>query len=420
MGSIRQGQANHKWVFGAGAGARRLRRWRAIPLGCLLAGALLAGLAPAASAAPYEIRGEWLLTIAPHAHQTLHGTALINKLEENGEFSGTIRLESLPGTISGTISGEETSIKAAVKAPQGLVTFVAEKAVVKPSENKVSGSGELYLNGQPVEPATATAVMVKTYKEVQEREAKERQEREEREAREKKEREEREVKEAKERQEREIREAKEKKEKEEQEIRERPAREQKERELKEQQERELKEKALKEQQEQELKEREAKEKQAREQKERELKEQQERGAREAAERAGAGGAALLSIEPTGRTLTVSNRGMISLGLANPNSFSAHGSLKLTITTKASRRAAAHAAASGVKNATLAGAAAFSISGHATEVVKLHLSRSELAALTHRRTIPVLITITTQGTGQPDTSKTYSLTLRTSAAGRHKH
>jgi hypothetical protein len=383
---------------------RHSRRWRSTPLSRvllsgLLGGGLLVALAPAASATPYDLRGEWSIAITPQTLEPLQGAAIIDTMEANGEFSGSLELDKLAGTISGTVSNEETSIKAVVVAPQGTFTFIADKAIVKSAESSVSGSGELYKNGKPFEPATVTATRVKTYKEVQEREARELKEQEEKEAKEKKEREE------KEEEVRREREAKERQAREEQEAKERSAREQKEKELKKR----------------ELEAREAQETQTRELKERELKERQEREAREAAEKGvlnkaaqiptpsdHSGDAPAVSIEPAHRTLTVGRGGAISLGLTNPNAFPAYGRLKLTIIRAATLPGAKHRL-SGRKNLTLTDIS-FSISGHATRVVKIRFSRRGLASLVPQRSSRVLATIITQVGNGPGMSKTYGLTL----------
>jgi hypothetical protein len=151
---------------------------------------LLAALPSGAAAANPEMRGEWQLVLqSPGGNAT--GTAFISvEANPKGEFatSNVVFLGIVHGTFSGTLNGSETSVtvttEAAGPAPEGKFTSTAMKIETNGGGQPViTGSGTLTAGGTPM-PATVTATRVKTYAEVQEREAKEKLEREEQEARE--------------------------------------------------------------------------------------------------------------------------------------------------------------------------------------------------------------------------------------------
>jgi hypothetical protein len=182
--------------------------------------------------------------------------------------------------------------------------------------------------------------------------------------------------------------------------------------------------------EQETQKREAKEKEEREAREaaekaaRELKERQEREAREAVEKAVKPTPVVppivvvtpppVSMLPPGKTLTIGHSGVFSLTLTNPNGSPAHGHLKLTLAKAGKASSAKHHAVG-----TL-GEASFTIAGHGTAVVKMKLSHSGSAELARRKTLHVLITLTTQVDGQPSIGKTFNLTLHAAKPAHGKH
>jgi hypothetical protein len=185
----------------------------------------------------------------------------------------------------------------------------------------------------------------------------------------------------------------------------------------EQAEREAKEKQEKEAQ--EAAEKATREKHEQEQKARELKERQEREAREAAEKAAAkvpppapAVNPLVPVTLAAKTLTLSHGGAISLGLTNPGNSLEYGHLKLVLLK------AGKAASTKSTTGTL-GEASFSIAPHGSEIVKVKLSKSGRAQLTRHKTLRVLVSVTTQASGQPEVTKTHSLTLRAPSA-HHKH
>jgi hypothetical protein len=183
------------------------------------------------------------------------------------------------------------------------------------------------------------------------------------------------------------------------------------------------EKAEREAKERETEAREAAERVAREKAEREAKERREREAREALEKIAPPKilpylpppAPLMPVQVGGKTVTLSHSGAISLGLTNPDNSPVHGHLKLTL-TKGKTSSTKHSLG---KSITL-GEASFSIAAHGTEVVKVKLSRSARAQLIHHKSLRLLLTVTTQASGQPDTIKTYSLTLRAARVAHGKH
>ena len=183
-------------------------------------------------------------------------------------------------------------------------------------------------------------------------------------------------------------------------------------------EREAKEKQEKEAQ--EAVEKVAREKKEQEQKAKELKESQERKAREEAEKALPKSLPIVTITPlmpveVGGKLTLSHSGTISLDLTNPGGAPEHGHLKLTLAKGAKAASTKHSSG----GSTL-GEASFTIAPHGTEVVKVKLSKSGRAQLTRHKTLRVLLTVTTQASGQADAIKTYSLTLRAPKATHGKH
>jgi hypothetical protein len=459
------------------------------PIALLLACMLLAALPAVASATATDVRGEWSITMKAGSN-TLKGTALISKEAdfENKFASSSALFEGiLSGSFSGTLEGSEASVTVITQAagpfPEGK--FVGTKIAVETGVGSLSmkGSGTFTV-GTQVQSGTIVATQIRTYKQIEEQEAREKQEREELEARAAVRGEwelvlnagpqtvkgtalitatantknefasssalfesaipgsfsgtlkgkeasvtvitqaagpfpegkfvgtkiavesndsamsgsgiftlganevpgtivATRIKTYRQIEERE-KEAREKQEKEAQEATEKTARELKERELK----------------------------------ERELKERQEREARVAAEKAAAVKpvpivtvAPLVPVEVGAKTLTVSHAGAISLGLINPGGSTEHGHLVLTLFKKGK--------GSSVKSSTLS-EASFSIAPHGTEVVKLKLSKSGRAQFTHHKSIRVLVAVTTQADGQPDSTKSYTLTLRAAKSAHGKH
>ncbi len=174
------------WLVGG-----RLKRWMRLtaPVGFLLTCMLLAGLPASASASTPAMAGEWELAIM--ANGTIKGRALIvdeANVEEkfasqNVLFDGVIK-----GTFSGTLEGSKASVKITSEAYPPEVEaseFVSSTMTVGTSDGlpTISGSGEL-TSGSQKAPATLIATRIRTYKEIQEQEAREKQEKEEAEARE--------------------------------------------------------------------------------------------------------------------------------------------------------------------------------------------------------------------------------------------
>ncbi|HEX4116886.1 MAG TPA: hypothetical protein VHY18_13550 [Solirubrobacteraceae bacterium] len=314
-----------------------------------------------------NIRGEWELTIETAAH-TAKGTALITTEANAGNdfaSSGTTFEEgTIPGSFSGELKGGEASVTVTTPeyGPIPATDFTSSTIKVTSSADptSLSGTGSVTA-GSSTLPATFTATRTKTYQEIVQRE------------------------------------------KAEQEAREK-------------QEKEAQEKAKAEQEAKEKQAREATEKAARETKEKTEREAKEKQAREAAEKALIA-KSLPGVTPAlvpvqlGSKFTLGHGGSLSLALANPGSAPEHGHLKLTLANGA--KATKHS----TKVSNALGEASFSIAAHGSEVVVVKLSRSARTKLTRHKTLRVLVTITTQASGQPDTTKSQTIVLHASATRR---
>jgi flagellar biosynthesis GTPase FlhF len=336
-----------------------------------------------------DVRGEWTLTATSLAG-TLHGKALITQeADAEGKFAAhTMKWEEvIEGTFTGTLEGSTATVRttnagAPPVLPEGEFNSKEMAVEVGTGTLALSGKGTLALSGVPPMEATLVATRIKSYQEIQERELKEK---------EQKEKEEKEAKEA--------REAREKLEKEEREA--------------------LEAKEAKEKQEaQEVAERTAREQQEKAQHEKEAK---ERESREAQERAVIPKSLpitttlppLVSVGVTSKTLTLGHGNTMSLNITNPNASAVHGHLKLTL--------AKSGKTSSSKHISTLGEATFSITAHGSAIVKVKLSHSGRAELARLKTMHVVVTSTTEASGQSSISKTYSLTLHAAKAPAHgKH
>jgi hypothetical protein len=179
-----------KWL----ARTRSARRMRlTAPTGLLLACLLLAGLPAVASASTPEMRGEWELVITG-PEGTIKGHALIvNEADAQEKFASQSALFEgvIKGTFSGTLEGSKASVEVTSEAysssygSAAASTFISSAMTVGTSKGlpSLSGSGEL-TSGSNKATATLTATRLRTYKEIEEQEAREKLEREEKEARE--------------------------------------------------------------------------------------------------------------------------------------------------------------------------------------------------------------------------------------------
>jgi hypothetical protein len=167
-------------------GTRRMRLMA--PVGLVLACVLLAGFAPTASAANYDIRGEWSieLTATKPGSPGFPGTMVISTMEVGGEFStnGSFLGGLVSGPVSGTVSGNETSITVVVAGPSGTTTFIAPAAAIDAGKNELAGPGTYYTEGTAYETGAVTAKRLRSYQQIVEQEEREQKEREERQARE--------------------------------------------------------------------------------------------------------------------------------------------------------------------------------------------------------------------------------------------
>jgi hypothetical protein len=142
--------------------------------------ALLA-CAAVANAANYDVRGEWEYseTCSPCAQSEFHGTAVIKKMEASGAYTGTQVLERLfSGTVGGTVSENILSLLLTASTPGGEQTFTMPEGTINPATNEFSGAG-YYNGGGPSQPTgTFTAKRIRTLKQIEEQEEKEKFERE--------------------------------------------------------------------------------------------------------------------------------------------------------------------------------------------------------------------------------------------------
>lgn|GEM_PF-3524271 len=162
----------------------------ATSLGLLLACMLLAGFASTATAAPYDMRGEWSLEFKSKNEPTVVDTGVIDKWNSGtGEFSGTFHAGASGGNLEaklqGTLSGTTISLTTTTVAPFGTVTFVSkEESTLNTTANTLTGTGAYYLNGNFSEAGEVSGRRLKSYQEIIEQEERERKEREEQRVRE--------------------------------------------------------------------------------------------------------------------------------------------------------------------------------------------------------------------------------------------
>jgi hypothetical protein len=183
-----------------------VRHLRAALLGCLLVAAVTIAMPASASAATVEMPGEWELVFNKEG-TIIKGVAIISaEANGKGEFASESALfeKVVPGAFTGTLNGARTEASIKVTTQQYATVpateFTSSNIQVQSSGTlSMSGSGTVvYSPGQPGSTsgsATVVATRIKTYKEVQERLAREKHEREEKELQERHEREEAELRE---------------------------------------------------------------------------------------------------------------------------------------------------------------------------------------------------------------------------------
>jgi hypothetical protein len=157
---------------------------------CLLIACVLFATLPATAAASApEMRGEWKIVVKSGA-EAVEGKAIVNK-----EADGQGKFESLPvqflggdtGTFSGTLEGGTATVKTTL-APIGPfegAEFFSTTIAVEVGVNSLalSGEGTITLEKGSKKSGTLVATRIRTYKQIEEQEAKEKEELEEREAR---------------------------------------------------------------------------------------------------------------------------------------------------------------------------------------------------------------------------------------------
>jgi hypothetical protein len=152
---------------------------RTVLFGALLACVLLAGFTTEASATTYDMSGEWAYELTCACSPTLPGTALITHMElTSGEYSGTTLLDGeIPGTFSGTVTGSELSLSLVLPhTPEGELTFTMADGTLETSTNEFSGTGVYNSVGNPS--GEIKAKLLRTLKQIEEKEEKEKFERE--------------------------------------------------------------------------------------------------------------------------------------------------------------------------------------------------------------------------------------------------
>lgn len=283
-----------------------------------------------------NVRGEWSLTLEA-GPEKLKGIALITEqASATNEFASKSALfeGTLGGTFSGKLEGNEAKVTVTTEGSQALMlppgTFTSETIAVSSAFNpaSMSGSGKFTI-GELETTGTLTATKIRSYHQIEEQEAQER--------------------EAKEKQEEEAQIAKEKVE------------------------REAKEKA---------------ELEAKEKREREAREAVEKATKIVLPPPTIlPPAAPMPVTLTTEKLTVPNSGVLSLGLTNPNSSLTSGHLKVTFTSKAK---GAHGKS---KTSTLGEASfSIASKGPGTVKITLsHSTRAELARLKTMHVLVALTT-----------------------------
>ncbi len=306
-----------------------------------------------------NIRGEWSLTLEA-GPEKLKGVALITgQANATNEFASKSALfeGALGGTFSGKLKGNEANVTVTTEGSQTLMlppgTFTSETIAVSTAANPttMSGTGKFTI-GEIETTGTLTATKIRTYRQIEEQEAHER-------------------------------EVKEKQEEEAQIAKEKAARE------------------LKEKEELETKQR---------------REREAREAVEKANKIAPPSSVPLVTAPTPMPVVVATKsssvtsgGTVSLTLTNPNGAAATGQLKITATVKvggANRRSHAKS-----KTITLGGVS-FSLTGKGTQTVKISLSHSARGELAHLKRMHVLVVLTTETGGKQAGAATYKLTLST--------
>jgi hypothetical protein len=174
-------------------GSTRVPRWtRLTVMVGLLVWALLAGHAAVASASTPEMRGEWELVLKSVGQPNLVGkTVISSEADVNGEFTSPAHAihfeDGGTGTFSGTLEGSKATVRIIAdpeggypvgefNSPTGGITVETSSPLT------LSGEGTVKVLTDEAK-AILTATKIKTYTEVEEREAREKLEQEEREAR---------------------------------------------------------------------------------------------------------------------------------------------------------------------------------------------------------------------------------------------
>lgn len=173
-------------------GHTRTQHWTraAATAALLLTCTLLAGFAPNALASAPEMRGEWEVVMA-YGSFTIKGKPIISQeAEVDGHFeSKPVQFEEgIEGTFTGTLEGNEAEVEIPLsKTPLGNGDFESKTIAVdyNPTANTLvlSGSG-LFKLGSEESTGTVTATRLRSQKQIEEQEAREKLEKEEQEARE--------------------------------------------------------------------------------------------------------------------------------------------------------------------------------------------------------------------------------------------
>jgi flagellar motor protein MotB len=366
---------------------------RPVLLGVLTALLTLTGVVDAASATPYDFRGEWSVEAVCKActfpgidKSKINGTALITTESAGGAYSGSALLESISGSMSGTVTGT-TQVSAHLEAgtPDGNLVFNVPDGTLNPAQNTFTGEGTWQFPPNSGE-AVVSGHRLRTIAEVEKEEKilKEKREKEEQEGKEKREKEEAEAtKRAKEAEEAKTKEAEAAKAKE-----------------------DAEQEAQAKQREKEAQEQKSRAERVAKETEYEAKARAEYEAKEREAQQPSGPATLV-----GKTLALGGSGSLSLQLSNPNGSSVSGEVVLLA-------ASGHASKKGKGAATVLGKGSFTLSSHGTVTVKLKLSHSTLAEFAHHHTLQATARVTTRVTGKAPLVATYAVTVHGSTGKHH--
>ncbi len=172
----------------ASASRALVRTPRRVLLGVVTVCVALLACTAVASAANYDVRGEWkyAMTCSPPlsspsacSASEFQGVAVIETQEAGGAYSGTQVFEAtFSGTVSGTVIENTLSMRIGISTPQGELSFSMPEGTINPATNEFSGSGSYNGGGSNQPTGTLTATRLRTLEQIEEQQEKEKIERE--------------------------------------------------------------------------------------------------------------------------------------------------------------------------------------------------------------------------------------------------